>query len=254
MNYKEFLPGKNLRHIIDSYWFLESFSVYGESQVFPDCSMDIIFNFGNCFRSKSNSKSVVNNNDIIITGMMTGFKNHFMEKNSRLFGVRFKPLGLNRFLNFEFNNIKNDIIDLNSVISGSCHQKFRNIFLLTEYKDIIAFFEKIFIENLNFRSNDIDLDVSLAIQSIYNSENPSVNELHKITGISQRYLEIKFKKEIGINMKEFINIERFIKTKKEILCSDKSLSEIAVNNGYYDSSHMIKDFIKYTGSSPKNWK
>ena len=254
MNYKEFLPGKNLEHIIDSYWFLDNSSVYGESQVLPDCSMDIIFNFGNCFHSKSNSKSIVNNNDIIITGMMTSFKSHSMEKDSRLFVVRFKPLGLNRFLNFGFHNIKNDIIDLNSVISDSCHEKFRNIFLLAEYKDIIEFFEKIFIEHLNSRSNDIDLDVSSALQNIYNSENPSVNELHKIIGISQRYLEIKFKKEIGINMKEFINIERFIKTKKEILCSDKSLTEIAINNGYYDSSHMIKDFIRYTGSSPKNWK
>ena len=254
MNYIEFPPGNNLRHIIDSYWFLYNTPACGESQVLPDCSMDIIFNFGNCFHPKSNSKSIVNNNDIIITGMMTNFKNHFMEKNSRLFGVRFKPLGLNRFLNFGFDSIKNDIIDLNSVISDYYHQKFRNIFLLEKYEDITQFFERIFTDILNFRSNDIDLDVALTLQSIYNSENSSVNEIHKITNISQRYLEIKFKKEIGINMKEFINIDRFIKTKKEIFRSDKNLAEIAVNNGYYDSSHMIKDFIKYTGSSPKNWK
>ena len=254
MNYIEFPPGKNLRHIIDSYWFLYNTSAYGESQVLPDCSMDIIFNFGNCFHPKSNSKSIVNNNDIIITGMMTNFRNISMKKNSSLFGIRFNPLGLNRFLNFGFHNIKNDIIDLSMVIPDSYHKKFKNIFLLEKYNDIIEFFESVFADILTFHGNDTDFDVALALQNIYNCENPSVNKIYKITEISQRYLEIKFKREIGINMKEFINISRFIKTKKEISHSDKNLTEIALNNGYYDSSHMIKDFIKYTGSSPKNWK
>ena len=254
MNYREFPPGKNFRYIIDTYWFIDNLSICGESRVLPDCSMDIIFNFGSCFRSSGSSKSIINNNDIIITGMMTNFKSHFMEKNSRLFGVRFKPLGLNHFLNFGFHNIKNDIIDLSMVIPDSYHKKFKNIFLLEKYNDIIEFFESVFSDILTFHGNDTDFDVALALQNIYNCENPSVNKIYKITEISQRYLEIKFKREIGINMKEFININRFLKTKKEISLSDKNLTEIAVNNGYYDSSHMIKDFIKYTGSSPKNWK
>ena len=251
MNYKEFSPGKNLKSIIEAYWFLDNLSARNESRVLPDCSMDIIFNFGNYF---GNSENIINNNDIIITGMMTNFKNHFMEKNSRLFGVRFKPLGLNRFLNFGFDNIKNDIVDLNLVIPDSYYKKFRNIFLLEKYCDIIEFFEKVFTGILDFHSNDIDLDVALALQNIYSSENPGINEIHKNFNISHRYLEIKFKKEIGINMKEIVNIDRFIKAKNEISRSDKNLTEIAVDNGYYDSSHMIKDFIKYTGSSPKNWK
>ena len=254
MNYREFPPGKNLKHIINTYWFLDSLSVYGKSNVLPDCSMDIIFNFGSPFCSKGNSKGIVNNNDIIITGMMTNFRNISMKKNSSLFGIRFNPLGLNRFLNFGFHNIKNDIIDLNSVIPEFYHNKFKNIFLLKKYDDIISFFEGIFTDILNSQSHDIDFDVAMALRNIYNSEIPSVNEIHKNIDLSQRYLEIKFKREIGINMKEFININRFIKSKNEISKSEKNLTEIAVNNGYYDSSHMIKDFIKYTGSSPKNWK
>ena len=82
----------------------------------------------------------------------------------------------------------------------------------------------------------------------------SVSRIIENTGISKRYLEIKFKREIGLSMKEFMNIKRFMKAKREISCSDKSLTEIAVNNDYYDSSHMIKDFIKYTGLTPKKWK
>ena len=254
MNYREFPPGKSLKHIINTYWFLDNLSVCSESQILPDCSMDIIFNFGNKKKKKSSSKNIINNNDIIITGMMTDFKSLSMEKNTRLFGIRFRPLGLNHFLNFGFDSIKNDIIDLNLLISRYYYEKFRNIFLLKNPSDIICFFETVFTDILNTGSSNIDFEVALALHNIYGSEIPSVNGIHQNTSISQRYLEIKFKKEIGINMKEFIKINRFIKAKKEIFRSDSSLTEIAVNNGYYDSSHMIKDFIKYTGFSPKNWR
>lgn len=250
MIYKEFFPGKKLSHIISTYWFFESLSSCTESNILPDCSMDIIFNFGNSFYSKDK----INNNDIIITGMMTNFHRLFMEKNSRLFGIRFKPLGLNHFLNFGFGAIKNDIINLNSVIPDYYHNKFRNIFLLEKYNDIIDYFEMVFIDILNTVSYSIDFEVALALRNIYSSTIPTVGEIYKTINISQRYMEMKFKREIGINMKEFINIDRFLKAKKEIYQSDKNLTEIAVDNGYYDSSHMIKDFKKYTGSSPKKWK
>ena len=254
MNYREFPPGESLKHIIDTYWFWDNTSAYYKSSILPDCSMDIIFNFGSSFNSRSDSKTKINNSDIIVTGMMTSFMKFFMEKNSRLFGIRFKPLGLNYFLNLGFDNLTNSILHLNLLISNYYYLKFKNIFLLEEYEEIIEFFETVFRSLLDSSNNNIDHDVSLAVFRMSSSPDYSVSRIIENTGISKRYLEIKFKREIGLSMKEFMNIKRFMKAKREISCSDKSLTEIAVNNDYYDSSHMIKDFIKYTGLTPKKWK
>ena len=99
---------------------------------------------------------------------------------------------------------------------------------------------------------DNDIQVFLSNSRRYN--NSSVNSAIKNIYTTQRQLEIKFKKEIGISMKEFINIKRFKKIKESLKSSNKSLTEIAVENGYYDSSHFCKEVKKYTGYTPKKLK
>ena len=99
---------------------------------------------------------------------------------------------------------------------------------------------------------DNDIQVFLSNSRRYN--NSSVNSAIKNIYTTQRQLEIKFRKEIGISIKEFININRFIKIKEEIKTSKFSLAEIAVENGYYDSSHFCKEIKKYTGYTAKKLK
>lgn len=253
MAYIEFNPSKRLRHIIDKFWLSDN-HIDNISRIFPDCSMDIIFNLGDSYFSKDRFENKIYNNEIILTGMMTNFSDVFINKDTKIFGVRFKPLGLNYFISFNFNSIKNNVIKINELIPTYWFELFQNVFLYKNIEDIIESFEDSITRILTFNDKSLDNDIQIFLNNNQRYNNSSVNSAIKNIYTTQRQLEIKFKKEIGISMKEFINIERFKRIKETLKISNKSLTEIAVENGYYDSSHFCKEVKKYTGYTPKELK
>ncbi|MBS7006789.1 helix-turn-helix domain-containing protein [Anaerostipes sp.] len=82
--------------------------------------------------------------------------------------------------------------------------------------------------------------------------NIKIEELGELTGYSVRYVNKVFKENMGISPKTYCKIARF----QTILNSlkweedEKDLLAIAMNAGYYDQSHMMKDFRKYTNMTP----
>jgi AraC-like DNA-binding protein len=68
--------------------------------------------------------------------------------------------------------------------------------------------------------------------------------LHKST------LQKNFKQITGYTPKEYTGIIRFNFLLNRMLFSSKSLTETSYELGYFDQSHMIRDFRKVTGTSP----
>ena len=72
--------------------------------------------------------------------------------------------------------------------------------------------------------------------------------------ISRRWLEKQFAEQVGISPKEFARITRFnalltsVKTTPSV-----SWSEMIDNFGYYDQSHLNRDFHEFTGQSPTEY-
>jgi len=93
--------------------------------------------------------------------------------------------------------------------------------------------------------------VFASIAHIINSRGlVNVRELAKEHFLSHRQFERKFKEFAGFSPKTYTRIIRFQAALKEY-GSNKSLTDIAYDCGYYDQSHFINDFREFTGYSPK---
>jgi AraC-like DNA-binding protein len=75
----------------------------------------------------------------------------------------------------------------------------------------------------------------------------SINELSEEMGYSRRYLLNKFMENVGLSPKEFACIVRFSSVFKGINLHDNEEKHFEL---YYDQSHLIKEFKKYTGLTP----
>ena len=85
--------------------------------------------------------------------------------------------------------------------------------------------------------------------------NIKLTELAKSNFISLRQLERRFKKYIGITLKEFSTIIRFNSTKHLIANNHKtSLLEIAFDMGYYDHAHLNTEFKRMAGENPSSFR
>ena len=82
----------------------------------------------------------------------------------------------------------------------------------------------------------------------------SVNELAHRLATSKRNLERRFLNQIGLSPKQLSKIIRLQTLLKKLEQNPSgSLTELAMECGYYDQAHFIKDFKEFTGLSPKQF-
>lgn len=81
----------------------------------------------------------------------------------------------------------------------------------------------------------------------------NVNELSQSVGYTPRYINRLFNNEIGLPPKTFSKIIRF-QNVLLALGKNQHISTIAADMGYYDQSHLLKEFKQFTGISPLNYR
>lgn len=81
----------------------------------------------------------------------------------------------------------------------------------------------------------------------------SIKELERKTGYSKRYLDMLFKNHLGISPKTFATIQRFQHFYKNISNDNAFSSSTNIYELYYDQSHFIKEFKRYTGFTPSQY-
>ncbi len=82
----------------------------------------------------------------------------------------------------------------------------------------------------------------------------SIKNIYSSLNVSKSKLEQHFNREVGLTPKEFCKIEKinyFINSYLEE--PNQSLTELTYLCGYYDQSHLIKDFKYFLDTSPKKF-
>lgn len=71
-------------------------------------------------------------------------------------------------------------------------------------------------------------------------------------GLSERQLERRFLARVGVTPKRFATLRRFERVAAQASIAP-SLTAAALEAGYYDQSHFIRDFRRFAGASPREF-
>ena len=85
------------------------------------------------------------------------------------------------------------------------------------------------------------------------SEQIHLSQAARDIGCSSAYLSTVFKKEIGQNFIEYVNMRK-VEMAKEMLEQGKKVYEVSDTLGFENSTYFSKVFKKYTGFSPDSYK
>ncbi|AOT71261.1 response regulator transcription factor [Geosporobacter ferrireducens] len=125
-----------------------------------------------------------------------------------------------------------------------------------EFHDIQRYMEKLVQDMIDIiahhkqdRNQKMIESVKGYIEENY-KENISLKQAADFIGISSYYLSKCFKKEEGINFKEYLIKVRMKKAKYLMREENKTVQEAAYEVGYPDPSYFSKAFKKYVGISP----
>ncbi|MGN1204672.1 MAG: helix-turn-helix domain-containing protein [Lachnospiraceae bacterium] len=80
----------------------------------------------------------------------------------------------------------------------------------------------------------------------------NISELIEKMGYSHCYTERLFKKEIGFSIKKYSNIIRLQKSIDYI--NQNNIEDVYEKLGFYDQSHFINEFKKFTSMTPKRYE
>ncbi len=94
--------------------------------------------------------------------------------------------------------------------------------------------------------------VKYCIFSPQNHKVWNLNDLIQKSALSERQIERRFQKSIGVSPKTFLRIARFEKALQLMQHSDfDHLSHVAFDLNYADQSHFTRDFKAFSGLTPR---
>lgn len=85
-------------------------------------------------------------------------------------------------------------------------------------------------------------------------EKITVDEIAKHILINPTYLSGLFHREVGQPITSYINFCRINLAKQLLFETDETITAIAAQTGFYDSSHFLKAFKKAVGITPKEYR
>lgn len=164
--------------------------------------------------------------------------------------VHFKEGGASAFLDLPLHELFESSVNLDLFFAPSA------LMVLQEQMEAqqsiqrkVNTVQQFFISRLCRQRHDLLID--LAVEKIKTANGTlSMKELSNYLNISIDAFEKRFRKIVGATPKQFSDIVRM----KSLIAhapQDHKLLDLALDAGFFDQSHFIKDFKKFTGQTPK---
>lgn len=165
-------------------------------------------------------------------------------------GVDFTPQGAYRFFQWRLKEIHNRLYLLSDIL-GKTVKHIEERLANTEDMDEKLRLVQGFLFNL-FTIKGSDQVFEYCIGKIKDTNGAvSVRQLEQQTGYSSRWLNRKFEERLGISPKNFASIIRFQYYYRALLTNaSRILTHKEFYHHYYDESHFIREFKRFTGMPP----
>jgi AraC-like DNA-binding protein len=256
MNYIEVKPPKILSGYVKCFWILESDGIpdgHSKEKILPDGCMELIFNFGDYYKEHRQGHSEIQPRSFVY-GQITKFIEVSPTGKTGIIAVRFYPNGAEVFLQVPVNELTNKAVSTYDILGKDSGELEEKIVTAKNNRSRIEILQNYLICRLK-KYYTYDYIIAECLKRIEKSGGTiTVESLSEKYNISTRHLERKFISIVGMSPKLFSRIIRFqtifklLKTKQI-----NSLTALALESGYYDQAHFIRDFKNFTGINPKTY-
>jgi AraC-like DNA-binding protein len=191
----------------------------------------------------------------LISGPYAGSFMTDTEEEASILGVHFKPGGAFAVLGPPAGEFANAHVDLTAVWGPSAAELRNRLCASTEPRERFQLLEDALIARL-FDPPTRHGAVGCALELLTRARGRMmVRDIAKAVDLSQRRLIEVFTNEVGLTPKLFSRVLRFQRA-IELARDDENLdwAELAADCGYFDQSHLIRDFVAFAGVSPADFR
>ncbi|MCP4747549.1 MAG: AraC family transcriptional regulator [Desulfobacteraceae bacterium] len=236
--YKEYIPPVHLQLYLDCYWSYAADPAtvsLNKKPIIPDGCIDIIFDLNHTATLKS-----------FVVGAMT---RPILNTKTNLIGLRFKSGMAYPFFKIPVHALTGLFVDYVEFAGQEANRFSNQLIELESREDQIFLLNNKFVKKLsNLNPVEPQMLRALSLMQSTGGKIP-IKQISVEVGWSRQHFTRKCLNYTGLAPK-FLN--RIIRLKKILNKAEKfsSWSQLSVDMGFHDQSHMINDFKGMTGLTP----
>lgn len=253
MNYKEYKPDPQIAQLVECFWsnsLDENDFNHQHDIIIPDGSAEIIFMLkGNYLRvdEKRGNRFLVEN-----CSLVTPFKrsvNVYQKPSTQCLVIRLKSGALQQLAGCSLGELDKEAYPLEEVMPDFAEQIMELVLKDCAIDKLIGKITRLLV-GMPFETTQNHLVSRYIAETVKTQGAVSVMNFCSKLNIHKSTLEKSFKKDTGLNPKEYARIIRFNYLLNRLLFTKKTLVDLSLDLGFYDQSHMTREFKSFVGLSP----
>ena len=241
-------PTKLLAPYIKQYWLLRIDDVkQGFQRSIPAGCVALVFHKGNkiisSFHKGTQPQSYMSGQISTYSDIEFSFLDMVI--------ILFQPIGCRMFFSYPMEEFTNQNISIDLLDNTCLVELEEKINEASDNYQIVRLIEEYLLNRLSKNISCNANRIMTTVQNINEGEG-NISVLSQTACLGYKQFKRIFSEYVGLNPKDFIQITRFRKTFNILLSTPQiSISKVAYDCGYYDKSHLIKEFKMFTGYTPK---
>jgi AraC-like DNA-binding protein len=255
MRLQQIEPHPLLKNYIEKIWLFESSGKMPADDlklVVPNGHIKLSVAFRNGIVAAMDGKSFTSKEqNISLTGLTDVPVILDVEKDvsTGTIVVEFNPQGAYRFFHLSLSDIKNQIHSLADILGSVARKLEEQVSNARSINEKVTLLQQFLFKQFTRQPEDSIFEYCVA-KIISSRGKVTIKELEKKTGYSSRWLNMKFKDNLGVSPKNLSTIIRFNQYYNAVANNNEmDFMQNAFYEHYYDQSHFLKEFKRFTGQS-----
>ena len=249
-------PKPPLSKFVDCFWLYDGQATPQTERILPTGTFELAINLRQNELSFCDAERLENCSRLsgaVVSGAHGRSFVPVATKDISIIGVHFKPGGAFPFLGLPAGDLAGTHVDLETLWGPPARRLRERLCEAGTSQERFHVLEQVLLHRLCHRVEH-HYAVSAALEMFGNNQAWTVRNAAKHIGLSQRRFIQIFKAEVGMTPKLFSRIQRFQQTRTVIRQSASvNWAALAFDLGYFDQSHLIREFLEFSGQSPTNY-
>ena len=257
-NYYTIDPPPELARYVRYFWVFEGKDLGGYPYVYrsmADACAEMVFHYQARWEGISGKNEILpgTNNIAMLQSPVGTYQRFITRENFGIFGAYLYPYSIPELFKLSSLELQNEMPSISVCLGNDGRVLEEKIIQADNNQERVSILSAYLIKKSRAYASQ-ESPIQACIKHIIHSrEQLSIEETAAMFCISARQMERKFKTITGFAPKSFARISRFQHALHNYGSSYKNLTDIAYECGYYDQSHFIHDFKKFSGYEPRTY-
>jgi len=254
MIYRSYNPPPPLADLVERFWLCSDAPSHLRESILPSGTFELVINLHedeiriydplqrDCCKRFSGA---------VVSGPYGRCFSIDPQQHASMIGVHFRPGGAFPFLGAPATDFANAHIDLETLWGSSAIELRERLYESVTHAERFSVLEQSLLARLH-RTPGPHYAVSIALAA-FAQRGPAarVADVARHIGLSQRRFILVFATEVGVTPKLYSRLNRFQMVRQRVQKAEMAdWARVAVTCGYFDQSHLIRDFQEFSGLSP----